>query len=861
MSRAPSLGRALAAVAALKSSVAVVATVVGLPVGQALGSGVVLLNLHVLTQGGAGAFLLVTGRGDPRAFPLGVAFLLCASLFSDPLLLGLADRQGAGSARIVEILLHLQVSSFIPLYLWRFIEVFPGPAPYGRVRGVLRVLEGAALVFGVFFLGLHMTQLGLAWGGADATARVLGGAGRMVDPSPFWLFYWILVLPALAVVPWKGATGPEEEARRGRLVLAAVLGGMAPVMLSLLAANLVPGVHEALTGPGVLPWWSTIANLGVLSIPVAVTYAVLVDEALEVRLVVRMAIQHALARYTALALIGGPFLVAVILLVVNRGLPLNRLLTEGPGPLLLACLVMGLALMAGRRRLLDDIDRRFFREQYNARQVLAELAERSRRAGDVEALRRVLEEELGRALHPLRVDLLLRHPDADELAPLDREVRPLAADGVLARRLAARGSVLKVDLGGTSPASAALPEEERHWLVDTGASVLLPLISDDGRLLGVLALGEKRSESPYTAEDLDLLATVTVAASAALQALEEAQVRDVGEEPRPSRTPEPADECGPCGRVQSAGQQRCERCGLDDLCPAEGPLVLHGKYRLLERVGRGGMSIVYRAEDLRLGRDVAIKALPRRTAREIVRLKKEARHIASVSHPNLAVIYEVESWRGTPFLILEFLHGGTLRDRLDRGPLPVAEVVEVGLAVADVLTALHDRALLHRDVKPENVGFSRGGYAKLLDLGIARGEPTGSGRPGSTWAGSLTTTSPDRLVGTVAYLSPEIIRGGPSDTRQDLWASALMLYEALTGQNPFAADTLPEILVRISRAEVEDVRALRPDVPASLADLLSDSLSADPQRRPSSAAALHRRFRSVAADLQSSLSFEDGHRY
>lgn len=847
MNRARGFDWLVVTIAMIKAAVAILASVVGLPVGVVVGSSIFLLNLHVLVHGGAAVLLLVWGRGDPRAFPLGAAFALLASLFADPLLVGLADQPDGGQAWLVRPLLHLQVAAFIPLFFWRFVQVFPGPAPYGRVRHALDMLQTAALAFGIAFLGLHLAQLAFSIGGNDAAARVLLEMGRFRDPSPFWLFFWILLLPAFIIVPWKGATGPAEEARRARWVLLGVIGGLAPLLTGYLAMNLLSWAAAALRQPEVQPWWSALAHAGVLSIPASVTYAVLVDEALQVRLVVRMAIRYALARYTALALIVGPFLVVGAILVMNREVPLDRVLSDARGLILLGSLVTGIALLAARHRLLEAIDRQFFREHYDARHILADLADRSRRVHDVEGLARVLKEELERSLHPRKIELLLRDPDTRALTPLEGQTPPLPEKSVLARRLAARGSVLRVDPLTATPASAGLSEAEQYWLLDAAASVLLPLVSEGGPLLGLVVLGEKRSEAPFSAEDLDLLATVAVSAATTLEGLARDDGHRYGAIPPAAPAREAADECRDCGAVQAAGSARCRRCGGQELSAAEGPLLVGGKYRLIERVGRGGMGVVYLGKDVRLGRDVAIKTLPKRTASDMVRLKKEARYIASVNHPHLAVIYEVESWRGVPILILEYLHGGTLRERIEPGGLPVPEVIELGVALCSVLGSLHERGLLHRDVKPGNIGFAGSGHAKLLDLGLARLD-RGGRDTASSWAGSLTTTASGLITGTVPYLSPELVEGSDSDARQDLWAAALVLYEALAGTNPLLGTNLPDTIARIVRADVPDVRLHRPDVPAPFAELLVDALARDPHRRPSSAMQVARRLRALRAE-------------
>jgi serine/threonine protein kinase len=180
---------------------------------------------------------------------------------------------------------------------------------------------------------------------------------------------------------------------------------------------------------------------------------------------------------------------------------------------------------------------------------------------------------------------------------------------------------------------------------------------------------------------------------------------------------EPGMLCKLCGVMIYAHSRRCA-CG-DHTAPAALPMVVNGKFRVERLVGAGGMGVVYLATDLILDRKVAIKTLPTLTAKRAAKMEREARAMASVLHPNLACIYGVERWRGTPLLVGEYLEGGSLADRLARGPIEVAEALDIGIVIADVLDRVHGSGLLHRDVKPSNIGFAGDGQPKLLDFGLA----------------------------------------------------------------------------------------------------------------------------------------------
>jgi eukaryotic-like serine/threonine-protein kinase len=251
---------------------------------------------------------------------------------------------------------------------------------------------------------------------------------------------------------------------------------------------------------------------------------------------------------------------------------------------------------------------------------------------------------------------------------------------------------------------------------------------------------------------------------------------------------------------------------------------------------------VYRARDLALQRDVAIKTLPRLSADMAARLRHEARTAANLLHPNLATIFAVETWRGVPMLILEYLDDGTLADRLSRGLPPIDAVARCGVAIADALGHVHARTILHRDVKPSNIGFSRGAGAKLLDFGLARLLEDHDvqmellrldGPEQEASAQRLTVTS--GVVGTPAYLSPEAVLGEPSHEDFDLWSLSVTLYEAVTGRNPFIAHTIAATMNAILRTAVPDPREFRGDCPPALSRFLVVSLGRERERRPRSA--------------------------
>ena len=209
-----------------------------------------------------------------------------------------------------------------------------------------------------------------------------------------------------------------------------------------------------------------------------------------------------------------------------------------------------------------------------------------------------------------------------------------------------------------------------------------------------------------------------------------------------------------------------------------------GPYEIVAPLGAGGMGEVYRARDARLGRDVAIKVLPEALAKDTDRLRRfeqEARTIAALNHPNILGIHDIGAHDGAPFLVSECLEGQTLREKLKSGPLPVRLVIEYALGIAQGLAAAHEKGIVHRDLKPENVFVTREGRVKVLDFGLAK-----LVRPEESHETAVTVASPATLpgmvMGTVGYMSPEQVRGEPSDARSDIFSFGAVLYVESRGQ-------------------------------------------------------------------------------
>ena len=789
----------------------------------------------MLAFGGSALWLVRGGMRDRRALWLAGVYMTVASAFAGP------------PARAFAVTLFpswtlqpfwqlAQVEVFLPFCLWSFVRSFPRVFHLERGERLIRVAIALTAAFGA---ALWLLNALVAVGLVEPNLRLAGASGDVTRSRAFayWGVLSALAAPALLVSLLRSRYAPPSEQRRVvRFALGLALG-LGPMVLEILAEALVPPFRRLMDVPGATALGGLMLFPPLLCVPILTAHAVVAHRLLAVGPLFTRAGHYLLARTTLAFFTIAPLVALAFYMYERRDQPLTTLLAGTEGLLLMGTGGLGLVLLAFRSSLTRRLDHLFERSQADWQRLRLRAGQAIRKGGTTREAADTLLSELARELSVESASLLVPSRERKVFVALSGKLRPLPYDSALPSLSAAEPTPLFTDPAVPESVFSLLPAEDQRWITDTHTALLISLAGASGATAGLLALSAKRNNAPFSEEDRW---EITDLAQAVGLALENKRLVDGGRTPteNPDDDAQPANECLRCRLVHPATRDQCSCGSVVVVAPL--PRVLLGKLELQERLGQGGMGIVYRAQDRVLERSVAVKTLPKVSQGATDRLVKEAKSMAAITHPAVAVIHAVESWHGLPYLVVEHLAGGTLSRRM-RSAWPVDQALHLGIKLADALDTIHRKGLLHRDVKPSNIGFDGEGHPKLLDFGLARFIEPRAVIPtdaGDQW---LPSDNPNRTwgpAGTPIYLSPEVLAGDPPGPAQDLWGLTLVLFELIAGVHPFRGEDLQHTLGNVRLVRLDDLRKWAPSCPERVALFFARALHIDPKLRPASAAAL-----------------------
>jgi hypothetical protein len=680
---------------------------------------------------------------------------------------------------------------------------------------------------------------------APDAAGSVHGALLSVDRWLLWPANFLMPLAGVAILAVVRrnyrAVQREEDRRRLRWVVWGTALGLTPF----LAVQTVALVMRIAGTPFDAARWNPVVSLGIVMIPISLGYAIIKHHIFDITFVVRRGLQYLLAKNALRLLLALPIAGLAYGAVVNRDQPIGQLLwTRSAYLYLIAVAIFSLRF---RMQLSRWLDRRFFRESYDSRRMLVGLIDNVEKLESASGVSKLVSHELEAAFHPQC--LFIWHREGDKLSltlsfssgGLIHAVE-LAPGSPLLQLVERAGTIVELPLADVE----ALPHAERDWLEEAGVRLMVPMLGTDRELTGLLMLGDKKSEQPYSSDDERLL--LAIARQIAL-ARENARLKERVDQDR--RVGHDAvthlaaagvnvlKECPACGVCYDAAVAVCAADGARLTLSLPVERTIDGKYRLDRLIGKGGMGAVYEAADLRLSRKVAVKIMLGRPFGDrgaLQRFEREARLCAQLTHPNIVTVFDVGAVGvDSAFLVMEFIEGRTLRHELSRrgrlaGPLAAVWFEQM----CEGMAAAHSRHIIHRDLKPENIVIaatsSGGEIVKVLDFGLAKV------RTAIDEAAGL--TDPGVVMGTAGYMAPEQLSGSEVDHRVDVFAIGVMAAEVILGCRPFRGRTPGELLTAMANPGV--MLGGEGDELRRLESILRQATALDPADRYSTVTAMMR---------------------
>ncbi len=743
---------------------------------------------------------LLTGSYGPEN---GLVRMGCAAHLTAELVLHRLSLLGLWpNALGTNALLYFGLPFPVPVFLavaFTFLSRFPS----GHQRRRLERSAEATLYAGGIVL----------WVSQELVSRTLGQPRfpRLADPllpsleklnGMIPVFMWVAFLSIVitAVANYRRVTVLGQR-RRIKWVAFGTLLGLFP-WVALLTLTLLKELFPSLElfELGDLDRFYKAANLATVLIPLVTGYAVARHRLYEIDVVVRQGLQYLLARNVLRTALATPVIVVAFLVYLNRHRTLSELVLQNSIQFYIAA--AGAAGLLFRTPLQKWLDRKFFRADYDREQLLMGLTEKISRLGPISEICDVVKQEIAAALHPKALFIAVREDirkatESGASGEFPSSLTLISAPEILALFGQVSSPVETEALGKSGFSPDAL-----RWLADFGIDLSVPMRDARGQLIGLLLLGERKSEEPYAKKDRELLSTVASQMAIVFEnkVLTETmlQERTVRQDLQMKLGKESSwlKECPLCGDCYHARTAVCSKDGATLLVLMPVEKLIDERYMLIRRIGSGGMGAVYEGWDTRLGREVAIKIVVGNQFRDrdvSRRFEREAMACAKLNHPNIVSVFDYGTLgQQGAYLVMEHVKGVTLRNEMKaRGRIPPQEAADWFDQVAEGMKAAHSYGVVHRDLKPENVLLDKNRkpkpLAKVLDFGLAKASFL-------EWSNPNSLTAPGMAVGTVGYMSPEQISGDEADHRSDIFSLGVMVYESLTGSLPFKGESVREMM-------------------------------------------------------------------
>lgn len=622
-----------------------------------------------------------------------------------------------------------------------------------------------------------------------------------IDPA-----YRILALVAYCVVMIRNYRLIKEVDQHRRMkwvVYGSLLGIIPEVMILITRFLLVSAGYGHVLSSDTFVTMNQMANAAIGIVPITWGYAIIKHRVFEINVVVRRGLQYLLAKNVLQLLFAFPLIALTYTIISNRNQTISDIVAHNPVYLTLIA-IAGVGLRF-RSQLKDRIDRKFFREAYNQERILLGLVDEIKKLNSMSEISKLASNEIDSALHPRNVYAFYREEERRDLtlgysSGGTSQIVHIPETSYLLRNLETLDGVQEYPFSH----DADLPPKEAEWLDQLDINLIVPMCGIDQRPIGLLLLGEKKSEEPYSANDRRLL--LAIAREMAIVSENSLLKARVGKEQRIKREVlarfeeqniNLVKECPSCGTCFDSSFEICDKDASELSLSLPVERTIEGKYRLDRLIGKGGMGAVYQATDLRLDRNVAIKIMLGSMFGDplaLRRFEREARTSARLNHLNIIAVHDYGAIGSEgAYLVMELVPGITLRSEVAlKGIIDPVTTAEYFDQILEGVKAAHMAAVIHRDLKPENILISKShdkSHIKILDFGLAKVTQV------DVTDSSLTARG--TIVGTFGYMSPEQLTGVEADERSDIFSIGVMVVEALTGRRPFSGKTHAELLTAV----------------------------------------------------------------